>query len=37
MEIFLKKNLKKNGFKVLNMDNDFDDQIKKANDYLTTV
>ena len=34
---FFEKESEKYGFKVLNMDNDFGNQIKKASDYLTTV
>jgi hypothetical protein len=34
---FFKKESEKYGFKVLNMDNDFDNQIKEAIGYLTTV
>lgn len=34
---FFKKESKKYGFKVLNMDNDFDNQINKAIDNLTTA
>lgn len=32
---FFKKKSEKYGFKILNMDNDFDNQIKEASDYLT--
>lgn len=34
---FFKKESEKYGFKVLDMDNDFDNQIKKAINYLTTA
>jgi 2-phosphoglycerate kinase len=34
---FFEKESEKYGFKVLNMDNDFDNQIKEARDYLTTT
>ena len=35
--IFFEKESKKHGFKILNMDNDFDNQISKAIDYLMTT
>jgi 2-phosphoglycerate kinase len=35
--IFFEKESKKYGFKVLNMDDDFDNQINKAIEYLTTA
>lgn len=34
---FFKKESKKHGFKVLNMDNDFNNKIKEASDYLMTA
>ena len=34
---FFEKESEKYGFKVLNMDNDFDNQIKEASNYLTTA